>query len=74
MTLRVLLSPQLQQEWRHDCPGAMDSCVAAETERDHELQFGPSGYAVVDDDAALPRSRRIADATAIAISFQYYFA
>jgi hypothetical protein len=43
-------------------------------ECNHQLPFGPSRYAVVEDDAPLPRSRRVVDATAITIPFQYRFA
>ena len=74
MTVRVLLAPQLEQQWRHsphDDKGAMHSRVTAWAERHHQAQYGAAGHPMVHDDGALGPTRSVADAAAVAIALEH---
>ena len=76
MAFRVLFSPQREKERWHcaqDGFGAMHLGMAAWAQRDHELELRSFRHAVMNDDAALPCSGRVADTAAIAITLQHRF-
>ncbi len=74
MPLRVLLSPQFEQERRHlrkHSLGVAHLGVTAGTERDHQVQKGPSGCAVMHDDGSFAPSGRSADTATVAVALEH---
>lgn len=68
---RVLFSPQLQQQRRHSGQnrhGAVHLRVTTRAEREHEVQYGPSGYAMMHDDGTLVAPWSVAHAAAVLIT------
>ena len=73
MTFRVLLAPQFQQKGRHSGEnglGAMHLGVAGGAERDHHVEAGHPGNAVVHDERTLGPPRGATDPAAMAIAPQ----
>ena len=73
MSFRVLLSPQLKQEWRHcghDNPRAVYLCVTAWAERDHQIQYGFPRNPMVDDDGAFVPTGSVTHPATLPIALQ----
>ena len=47
--------------------------MTGRTERDHQLQNGPSGYAVMHDDRSLVPARRPTDSATMTVAIQHFF-
>jgi hypothetical protein len=51
----------------------MNSSMTGRTESDHQLQDGPSGYAVMHDDRSLGPARGSTDSAAMTVAIQHFF-
>jgi hypothetical protein len=73
----MLLSPQLEQKWRHSgehSSRSMGRCMTTGTKRQHQAHHRFAGHPMMHNDGPFIAARGVTNTTAIAVTFQDRFA